>query len=61
MNFEVMCFDWVDDSLQVVNKEYFDTYNEALEFEKTDSKYYEGGISILPLNPKAEEMMMLMR
>ena len=57
MNFEVMCFDFVNDSLQVVQKEYFNTYKEALEFEKTEGKKYEMGVSITPMNEKAEKEM----
>lgn len=30
MNFEVMCFDIVDNGLTVVQKEYFDTLEEAI-------------------------------
>ena len=61
MNFEVMCFGFIDDSLQVVQKEYFDTYQEALDFEKTAQNEYEGGVSITPMNEKAEKEMKIRR
>ena len=32
MNFEVLCFDFVGDSLTVVRKEYFDDYVDAADF-----------------------------
>ena len=57
MNFEVFCFDFVGDSLAVVQKEYFDTYAEALAFERAASSKYEWGISITPMNEKAEKEM----
>lgn len=44
MNFEVFCFDYVDDSLQVVQKEYLNTYAEAFEFEQGEGKQYECGV-----------------
>ena len=53
MNFEVFCFDFVDGSLAVVQKEYFDTYAEARAFENGEGKKYEMGISITPMNEKA--------
>lgn len=58
MNFEVMCFEFVDDSLTVVQKEYFDTLEEAIYFENTEGLNYEGGTSILPMNEWAEEQML---
>lgn len=57
MNFEVMCFDFIDDSLTVVQKEYFDTLEEAIYFEKTEGLNYEGGTSIVPMNEWAENQM----
>lgn len=60
MNFEVMCFDWVNGSLQVVQKEYFETIGEAIYFENTEGLKYEGGTSILPMNEKAEKEMGLL-
>ena len=56
MNFEVFCMDFVDGSLRVVQKEYFETYVEALEFERTEGKKYEF-VSITPMNAKAESEM----
>lgn len=58
MNFEVMCFEFVDDSLTVVQVEYFDTLEEAIYFENTEGLNYEGGTSILPMNEWAEEQML---
>ena len=59
MNFEVMCLDYVDDSLEVVHKEYFETLEEAIYFENTEGlDYY--GTSILPMNEKAEKEMGLL-
>lgn len=37
-NYDVICFDYVDD-VQVIEHEYFDTYEEALEFERTQTEY----------------------
>lgn len=56
MNFEVFCFDWVGESLEVIQKEYFDTYAQALTFENTDGKQYES-VSITPMNAAAEREM----
>lgn len=56
-----MCFGFVDDSLQVVQKEYFSTYQEALDFEKTAQNEYEAGVSITPMNEKAEKEMKIRR
>ena len=57
MNFEVMCFDFINDSLKVVQKEYFDTLEEAIYFENTEGLDYEGGTSITPMNEWAEKQM----
>lgn len=57
MNFEVFCFDFVNDSLTVVQKEYFDTYAEAKAFERGEGRKYEGGVSITPMNKAAEAEM----
>lgn len=57
MNFEVMCFEFIDGSLTVVQKEYFDTLEEAIYFENTEGLNYEGGTSILPMNEWAENQM----
>ena len=57
MNYEVFCFDWVDGSLQVVQKEYFETIGEAIYFENTEGLKYEGGVSITPMNEEAEIAM----
>ena len=57
MNFEVMCFDFINDSLTVVQKEYFDTLEEAIYFENTEGLNYEGGTSITPMNEWAEKQM----
>lgn len=57
MNFEVLCFDFVDDRLTVVHKEYFDTYGEARDFELGEGGKYEGGVSITPMNEAAEGEM----
>lgn len=56
MNFEVFCFGWVGESLEVIQKEYFDTYAQALTFENTDGKQYES-VSITPMNAAAEREM----
>lgn len=59
MNFEVFCFGWIHDSkyncesLSIVQKEYFDTYAEAVKFEETDGKKYDS-VSITPMNFEAE-------
>ena len=50
MNFEVMCFDFINGSRTVVQKEYFDTLEEAIYFENTEGLDYEGGTSITPMN-----------
>ena len=57
MNFEVMCFDFINDSLTVVQKEYFDTLKEAIHFENTEGLNYAGGTSITPMNEWAEKQM----
>lgn len=57
MNFEVMCFDFINDSLAVVQKEYFDTLEEAIYFENTEGLDYAGGTSITPMNEWAERQM----
>lgn len=57
MNFEVFCFDFVNGSLTVVHKEYFDTYVDALDFEFGEGRKYEGGVSITPMNELAEAEM----
>ena len=57
MNFEVFCFDFVNGSLTVVQKEYFDTYAEARAFECDEGRKYEGGVSITPMNEAAEGEM----
>lgn len=54
MNFEVYCFDFVDDSLQVVQKEYFDTYITAKVFAN-NSDFFD--TSITPMNEAAEAEM----
>lgn len=56
MNFEVLCFDYINDGLQCVYKEYFDTLEEAREFESIDGNYYDW-VSVTPLNPKAEKQL----
>ena len=56
MNYDVMCFGDVDGSIRVVHHEYFETYKEALEFEKTQTEY-EWGVSITPMNETAEKIM----
>lgn len=53
MNFEVYCFDFVNERLTIVQKEYFNTYAEAKAFENSERKKYEGGISITPMNQHA--------
>lgn len=57
MNFEVMCFDIIDNSITVVQKEYFDTLEEAIYFENTEGLNYVGGTSITPMNEWAEKQM----
>lgn len=57
MNFVVFCFDIVDDAIFVVQKEYFDTLEEAIYFENTEGLNYAGGTSILPLNEQAQKQM----
>lgn len=57
MNFEVLCFDIVDDSITVVQKEYFDTLEEAIQFENGEGLDYAGGTSITPMNEWAAEQM----
>jgi hypothetical protein len=57
MNFEVMCFDFINGSLMVVQKEYFDTLEEAIYFENTKGLNYVGGTSITPMNEWAEKQM----
>lgn len=57
MNFEVTCFDIIDNSITVVQKEYFDTLEEAIYFENTEGLDYAGGTSITPMNEWAEKQM----
>lgn len=57
MNFEVFCFDIIDDTIAVVQKEYFDTLEEAIYFENTEGLNYAGGTSITPLNGRAQKQM----
>lgn len=57
MNFQVLCFDFINDSLTVVQKEYFDTLEEAIYFENTEGLDYAGGTSITPMNEWAEKQM----
>lgn len=57
MNFQVLCFDIVDDGLTVIQKEYFDTLEEAIYFENTEGLNYAGGTSITPMNEWAEKQM----
>lgn len=57
MNFEVMCFDFINGSLMVVQKEYFDTLEEAIYFENTEGLNYVGGTSITPMNEWAEKQI----
>lgn len=56
MNFDIMCFGWVGDSLRVVNHEYFDTLDEALEYQAQDGRLYES-TSITPMNAEAEAIL----
>lgn len=56
MNFEVMCFGFVNDSLTVVQAEYFNTLEEAIYFENTEGLNYER-TSILPMNEWAADQM----
>lgn len=51
MNFEVLCFD----GNHCNNKEYFDTFAEALAFERTQTEWE--WVSITPLNWEAEKEM----
>lgn len=53
MNFEVMCFDFINDNLTVVQKEYFDTLEEAIYFENTEGLK----TSITPMNEWAEKQI----
>lgn len=53
-NYDVMCFDYVD-GVQVIDHEYFDTYEEALEFERTQTEHE--FVSITPMNYEAEMTM----
>lgn len=57
MNFEVFCFDIIDDAITVVQKEYFDTLEEAIYFENAEGLNYAGGTSITPLNEQAQKQM----
>lgn len=57
MNFDMMCFEFVDDGLQIVHHEYFDEYADALEYEKYHADDWEGGVSITPMNKEAEDEM----
>lgn len=57
MNFGVMCFDFINGSLTVVQKEHFDTLEEAIYFENTEGLNYVGGTSITPMNEWAEKQM----
>lgn len=56
MNFEVLCFDYINDGAVCVQKEYFDTYYEARQFEDGEGKQY-AWVSITPLNYEAEREM----
>lgn len=57
MNFEIFIFEWTDEG-QTIDKEWADTYAEALQIEK---EYYKKGgdvtVSITPLNEDAERTM----
>lgn len=57
MNFEVFCFDFVNNNLTVVQKEYFDTYAEAKAFERGEGRKYACGVIITPMNESAEAEM----
>lgn len=57
MNYEVFCFELDDENgLFVSQKEYFSTFEEAIQFEKYAQNIYHS-ISITPMNEKAEELM----
>jgi len=56
MNFEVLCFVYNNGSTFCVQKEYFDTYKQAVAFEKGEGKQYDW-VSITPLNYRAEREM----
>lgn len=53
MNYEVFCFIFGSD---IVEKEYFDTYEEALKFQFENQFIYDC-ISITPMNEEAEKAM----
>lgn len=57
MNYEVFCFDEVEDGrMTIIQKEYFTTFEEATQFEKrVENLYY--ATSVTPLNEKAEKLM----
>jgi hypothetical protein len=57
MNYEVFCFELDDENgLFISQKEYFSTFEEALQFEKSAQTIYYS-ISITPMNAEAEELM----
>ena len=53
MNFEVMC---IVDGCGVVDKEYFDTYEDALKFQLDNQDMY-NCVSITPMNEYAETVL----
>lgn len=57
MNFQILCFDEINGSRTVVQKEYFNTLEEAIYFENTEGLDYVGGTSIIPMNEWAAEQM----
>ena len=56
MNFDVMCFGWVGQSLRVVNHEYFETFEEARDYANVEEAAYEGK-TITPMNAEAERIL----
>ena len=59
MNYECFCFAWTDKGLEIVNKEYFKYYTDALKFQRqnTDPNGMYDTVSITPLNEYAETVM----
>lgn len=57
MNYEVFCFELDDENgMFIIQKEYFSTFEEAVQFEKyAENLYY--ATSITPLNEEAEKLM----
>ncbi len=57
MNFQVLCFDITDNELVIVQKEYFSTLEEAIQFANGEGRFWVGGTNILPMSEWAEKQI----